>query len=225
MLNAKREKQTTSCRPSATRSAITRIEIDRFAFVPSIDRAWPARRASCWRWHRATHSSATAFPLGQAPPRADIRPRPAPLWLVSGRSRPPLPPQPPTLSPPHPQPHPNPPLGARGERDAVRLPRDIRGPEVVYGTHVDHFDRAPRQLTPLPSLLQACARCCAAGVGKLVVDKAFAVDFPAERGQDGLRGGWARPVPRVRCVIWAGVPAGQPVQPATMLQGRLRPAI
>ena len=82
-------------------------------------------------------------------------------------------------------------MGARGERDAVRLPRDIRGPEVVGGTRVDHFDRAPRQLTPLPSLLQACARCCAAGVGKLVVDKAFVVDFPAERGQDGLRGGWA----------------------------------
>ena len=169
----------------------TCVEIDRFAFRRSIDRAWPTRRASCWRWHRATHSSATAFPLGQAPPRANSRPRPAPLWLVSGRSRRPLPPQPPTLSPPHPQPHPNPPLGARGERDAVRLPRDIRGPEVVYGTHVDHFDRAPRQLTPLPSLLQARARCCAARVGKLVVDKAFAVDFPAERGQDGLRGGWA----------------------------------
>ena len=73
----------------------------------------------------------------------------------------------------------------------MRLPRDLRGPEVVYGTHVDHFDRAPRQLTPLPSLLQARARCCAARVGKLVVDKAFPVDFPAERGQDGLRGSWA----------------------------------
>ena len=36
--------------------------------------------------------------------------------------------------------------------------------------------------------LQARARCCSAQVGKLVVDKAFPVDFLAERGQDGLRG-------------------------------------
>ena len=41
---------------------------------------------------------------------------------------------------------------------------------------------------------------------------------PAEPGAAEAQ---ARPVPRVRCVIWVEAPAGQPAQPATRLQGRL----